>query len=277
MEIMALCCWLVAAAPASPGAPPEGDPGAEPSVGEQAPAMDTRAEDEAAADEDPRSIVFFNLRLQHIELGNGNSIDLALLRHDAAIRRPGRPNVRFATLRWDLPVGQTRFNGEEAAGLGDLYFQALNFRDLARGFSLGSGLAFQLPTATDDLLGAGKWQVAPSLFPLVTMRARRALFFTRMQDFISVAGDDDRRDIHYLTVAPTFFKLIGARRAVLFDTEAIADWERNGELSWKSGILFATRLSGRRAVWVKAEVPWGEHRRGEWTVRASIAWRRPSR
>jgi hypothetical protein len=238
----------------------------------EAPAEDS----DAVEDEDPRSIVVFNLRLQHIELGDGNSIDLALLRRDAAIRRPGRPNLRFATLRWDLPVGQTRINGRDAAGLGDLYFQALNFRDLARGFTLGSGLAFQLPTATDDLLGAGKWQVAPSLYPLVPMRARRALLFARIQDFISVAGDDDRRDIHQLAVAPTFIKLIDGKRAVLFDTEGIADWERGGELSWKSGLLFASRLSGRRAAWVKVELPWGEHRRGEWTVRASIAWRRPS-
>jgi hypothetical protein len=272
LATLSLCCWLAAGCPRAIAQQVEEPAGEEPATEP----VGQAEESDAVEDEDPRSIVFFNLRLQHVELGDGNSIDLALLRRDAAIRRPGRPNIRFATLRWDLPVGESRFNGREAAGLGDLYFQALNFRDLARGVSLGSGLAFQLPTATDDLLGAGKWQVAPSLFPLVTMREKRALFFTRIQDFISVAGDDDRRDIHQLAVAPTFIKLIDARRAVLFDTEGIADWERDGELSWKSGLLFASRLSGRRAAWVKVEVPWGEHRRGDWTVRASIAWRRQS-
>ena len=34
-------------------------------------------------------------------------------------------------------------------GLGDLYFQALNIRTPTRKFSIASGLAFQLPTATE--------------------------------------------------------------------------------------------------------------------------------
>jgi hypothetical protein len=54
----------------------------------------------------------------------------------------------------------------------------------------------------------------------------------------------------------------------------ISDWERDGELHWKSGLLFATRLRHGRALWVKAEAPWGEHRNAEWTLRASIAWRK---
>ena len=200
------------------------------------------AEGEGVDDEDPRSIVVFNMRLQHIELGDSNSIDLVLFRSDMAVKRPRRPGVDLGTLRFDLPVGTAHLQGKEVTGLGDLYFQAINFRDLSRRFSLGSGLAFQLPTATEDQLGAGKWQVAPTLFPLLKLPARRALFFTRIQDFVSVAGDDDRRDVHYLTITPTLIKILNRRRAVLFDTEAVVDWERDGELSWKSGFLVATKL-----------------------------------
>jgi hypothetical protein len=244
----------------------------------ESPAAGTQvAEEESVEDEDPRSIVLFNMRLQHVELGDSNSIDLVLFRSDLAVKQPRRPGVDLATLRFDLPVGTAHLQGEEVTGLGDLYFQAINFRNLSRRFSLGSGLAFQLPTATEDQLGAGKWQVAPTLFPLRKLPARRALFFTRIQDFVSVAGDDDRRDVHYLTITPTLIKLLDRKRAVLLDTEAVVDWERDGELSWKSGFLVATRIGQRRAAWVKVEVPWGEHRRGEWTVRASLAWRRPTR
>jgi hypothetical protein len=234
------------------------------------------AEETGAADEDPRSLVAFNVRLQHVELADGNSLDFVLFRRDLAIERPNRPDVRFATLRFDLPVGRARIGAQEATGLGDLYFQALNFRDLARRFTLGSGLAFQLPTATDDLLGTGKWLVAPSLFPVRTLPAGRGLFFTRMQDFISVAGDDDRRDVHYLEVAPTLFRRLNRRTGFLIDTTALADWQRDGEVSWRSGLQFFRLLGGLRAAWIKVEVPWGEHRRGEWTLRASIAWRRPT-
>jgi hypothetical protein len=233
------------------------------------------ADENDVADEDPRSLVIFNLRLQHVELEDGNSLDLMLLRRDAAIRRPRswRPGVRLATLRWDLPVGRAHLGGEEFTGLGDLYFQALNVRTPSRKFSLASGLGFQLPTATEDQLGSGKWQVAPTLFPIWTLPAVEGIFFIRAQNFVSVAGDEDRRDVNYLTLTPTLVHRLDARRALLFDTEVVTDWERDGELRWKSGLLFASRLGARRAWWVKLEVPWGEHRFGEWTVRTSVAWR----
>ena len=272
--MLALWASFAGAAAAQPSEPAPESPTPATHPSDSTSEASEQAEEDSAKDEDPRSLVVFNVRLQHADLGEGNSADFVLFRRDVAIKRPRRPGIRFATLRFDLPVGRTRIQGQEESGLGDLYFQALNFRDLAKRFSLGSGLAFQLPTATEDQLGTGKWQVAPSLFPLRTMPKQRALFFTRIQDFVSVAGDDDRRDLHYLQVAPTIIKLLGTKRAVLFDTEAMADWERDGELSWKSGILFATRLGQRRAAWIKGEVPWGEHRRGDWTVRVSLAWRR---
>jgi hypothetical protein len=267
-----LLSWtLLAALPgrASAQEPSAGRPEATAAADPEAAADDADAVD----DEDPRALVIFNVRLQHVELGDGNSIDLVLLRRDAAIRRPHRPGVRVATLRWDLPVGRAHLGGENFDGLGDLYFQALNFRDLSRRFTLGSGLAFKFPTATEDPLGAGKWQVAPSLFPVRPMPAKRALFFTKIQDFLSVAGDDDRRDIHQLVITPTLVKTFQGRWAVLIDAEAVIDWELHGETSWKSGLLFATRLGEHRAAWAKVEVPWGEHRIGEWTVRVSHAWR----
>jgi hypothetical protein len=275
-----LVAWLVlagtapvrGAAPAQPGPTPTPTPTSAAPLADAASAA-AQPEDEAAADEDPRSLVIFNLRMQHVELGNGNSTDLLLLRRDAAIpsRRKG---VRLATLRWDLPIGRNYVNGESATGLGDLYFQGLNFRTPTKRVAIGTGLAFQLPTATDDLLGSGKWQVVPTIIPLRLLPRPHALFFTKLQNYVSVAGDDDRRDINYLSVVPTFVKILDRRHAVLFDTEMISDWERDGELRWKSGFLYATRLRGNRALWVKAEAPWGEHRFGEWTLRASIAWRK---
>jgi hypothetical protein len=99
------------------------------------------------------------------------------------------------------------------------------------------------------------------------------MFFTKFQDFVSFAGDDDRRDVHYLTVNPVYVRFLPSRRFFLIDTEGIADWERGGTIFWKSGLLVGTALRHRRAVWVKLEVPWGEHRRSEWSLKASIAFR----
>ena len=154
LAILALCWSLAAVADgaATPpsGAPPESDAEAGPSAAVAAPIE----ESDAAADEDPRSLVVFNLRLQHVELGDGNSIDLVLLRRDAAIRRPGRPNIRFATLRWDLPVGQSRINGEEAAGLGDL---GAHFPDTDPQWSGANSL--MILGATADMVRQAGWTI----------------------------------------------------------------------------------------------------------------------
>lgn len=249
-------------------------------AGSAAPAEEPEEEAAAGAEDvDPRQIVFFNLRFQHSELGDGARIDNVLFRRDAAIPRPRSwlPGERLGTVRADIPVGNLHAGGEDTFGLGDLYLQALNVRRWNRRFSLASGLGFQLPTATDDLLGLGKWQVAPSIFPIWTLPAWRGLFLVRAQDFVSVAGDDDRADIHYLKIAPTLFRPIGKGKFMLIDTEVVADWERDSEASFRTNLVLGTTLHGRRAVWVKLGVPWGEHRRGDWLLEASVAKRKRPR
>jgi hypothetical protein len=251
----------VSAASQPPAAPPPAPP----------PPAAAPAEPDATEDLDPTKLVFFNLRLQHTELGDGNTLDLAVLRRDVAIPRPKRPGTRLALLRFDVPAGQARLRGETFDGLGDLYLQVLNARTVSSRLTLATGLALQLPTAGEDVLGTGKWLVAPTVIPVWRVPGR-GLFYTKFQDYVSVAGDDDRRDVNYLTVNPVYLKFIG-RRFVQFDTEMIASWERDGEMSWKSGVLVGSALRHRRALWLKLEVPWGEHRSADWTLRASLAFR----
>ena len=77
----------------------------------------------------------------------------------ASGRGPGDPAVRPAG-RDRSPPGQGSDRARRPLLPGDQLSRSLAPL-LAR-----SGLAFQLPTATEDQLGAGKWQVAPTLFPL---------------------------------------------------------------------------------------------------------------
>jgi hypothetical protein len=246
------------------------------SAAEPQPSAGPAAEADAGDDLDPTKLVVFNVRLQHDELDDGNAIDLVLLRRDIAIPRPKswRPGAKLALLRFDLPAGQARLGGQSVDGLGDLYAQALNVRAISPRLNLASGVAFQLPTATEDVLGTGKWVVAPTLIPVWRLPGQ-GMFFTKFQNYSSFAGDDDRRDVNFLTVNPTYIRFFPNRKFVLVDTEGITDWKRGGAISWKSGLLVGTALRHRRALWVKLEVPWGEHRRAGWTLKTSIAFRGP--
>lgn len=225
-------------------------------------------------DQDPTKTVAFNLRYEHRELPRDASADLIFFRRDAAtaggkLRGPGH---KVAIFRFDLPMGWVEAGGQRQSGLSDLYAQAMHVHPIRQRFSLGAGSGVFLPTATENLLGTGKWQVAPLVLPLWTLTQPRGLFFCKVQENFSVAGDEDRRDVNVLAVTPT---LIWQRRPKLWllaDSEAAVDWERD-TTSYKSGLLVWTTLGGGRGVWFKVEVPWGEHRLGDWTLKASIAWR----
>jgi len=106
-------------------------------------------------------------------------------------------------LRFTLPLvtSPTGFGNSET-GLGDLTLMDL-FMFPGKKVSFGVGPMLVAPTATDDLLGAGKWQagaagvlVAPQQWGLigglVTYQA-------------SFAGDEDREDVSLLTGQPILF------------------------------------------------------------------------
>ena len=102
--------------------------------------------------------------------------------------------------RFTLPIATApEFPRDYVTGLGDLTLMDI-FVFPGKEVSLGVGPLVVLPTATDDALGAGKWQagavcmaVAPQkwglLAGLVTYQA-------------SFAGDDNRDDVSLATVQP---------------------------------------------------------------------------
>jgi len=88
------------------------------------------------------------------------------------------------------PLAQGTSN---ASGLGDLNYQLFFSPAAATGLIWGVGTALQVPTATDDLLGTGKWSIGPS-FVALAMPARWVIGGV-VQQVWSFAGDDDRAGV----------------------------------------------------------------------------------
>jgi hypothetical protein len=243
-------------------------------------ALPVRAEEatspqETAEDEDPTKTVLFNVRLEHRELLDGDSAQVLTLRRDWAIppARQARPHHKYALLRFDLPFAQIDRAGVTESGLGDLYFQALHVHPIHRGFALASGTGLLLPTASEDSLGTGKWVIAPAVVPIWFLPKIRGLALVKIQDYVSVAGDEARADIHAMTVTPTLLRSLGQRGFMLLDTESRTDWRDDGRTSWRSGVQMGRVINPGWGFWVKVEVPWGEHRMGDWTLRTSLVRR----
>jgi hypothetical protein len=102
----------------------------------------------------------------------------------------------------------------------------------------GIGPVFQLPTATDDLLGAEKWCFGPSAIVLKQENGYTYGFLANQ--LWSFAGHDDRADVSYLFVQPFFTYTTPKHTTYGVNSESVYDWKSS---EWTVPInLFVTQL-----------------------------------
>lgn len=102
------------------------------------------------------------------------------------IARPVFPLVTSPVLFPDGSVDKHK------TGFGDIQFFAAIGPNLTDGAVWGAGATFILPTATDDVLGQGKWQAGPALLYFYLGRPWTLGVFA--QHWQSFAGDANRED-----------------------------------------------------------------------------------
>jgi hypothetical protein len=117
-----------------------------------------------------------------------------------------------------LPDGDT-------FGLGDIT-QSLFFSPKhpgASGIIWGAGPVILIPTATDDVLGAGQLGLGPTA--VVLKQSGRWSVGALVNHIWSVAGDDDRDDVNSTFLQPFVTRQLGRGRSVTLNTETTYDWE----------------------------------------------------
>lgn len=222
----------------------------------------------AGEDSDPTRPVVWSLRQEFYDARGSGWNDLLIFRSDRAFLsdHPRVAGQRGLLTRFEVPLAVAHQAGVTKAGLGDIYAQVLLVPYLTkqRAFVAGTGLI--LPTATDRLLGTGKWQVAPVVAP-VWFFPGRGFFFIKLQDYFSVAGDDSRRDLHYLTTTPLLVWRIPNRPYwVQLDGEIKTDFNQHSQTAYKAGFLVG-RMVRHRGFWIKPEVYWGPTREADFAVK----------
>jgi hypothetical protein len=111
------------------------------------------------------------------------------------------------------------------SGLGDIT-QSFFFspsRPTASGWIWGAGPVFGYPSASDDLLGTGKWSAGPTL---VVLKQQHGWTYGVLANHLwSFGGDDDRADVSTSFVQP-FLSFTTARFTTFgVNTETSYDWE----------------------------------------------------
>ena len=228
------------------------------------------------SDSDPTAPIFFSVRPEYSSVAPGVSRLVLIARYDAAVLAERRwlPGRRALLLRFEVPIaGSDDAGPASASGGGDAYAQALSVLWRSGRVAVVGGTGFSAPTATDALLGSGKWVVAPSVAPIWFI-AGGGMAYVKVQDFASVAGDRARPDFHYLLITPTVIRPVGRSFWVLLDSETKTDWLLDGRTGVKSGAQFGAIVARGVGMWVKPEVWWGPNRSGRWNLKGGVIWYR---
>ena len=128
--------------------------------------------------------------------------------------------------------------GRDLFGLGDLtpefFFSPSKPIVLAPDVGLvwGIGPTFQLPTATNDLLGTGKWSAGPGFVVFLSAKPLHITTGFLINNLWSFAGDDDRADVNAMTLQP--FLNYNLDKGWYLTTAPIitANWEADDDNRW---------------------------------------------
>lgn len=232
---------------------------------------------ETRTDSDPTRPVLYSLRPEFYKPAEGVWRMQFVARYDAAVVRKRRwfSGHRGMLLRFELPIASVGTPDVTKSGLGDAYGQLLLVPYLSGRFAFVAGSGLIMPTASDTLLGSGKWTLAPAVLPVWFIRGV-GLAFVKFQNFTSIAGDADRPDSNFLLITPTFIQRVGRTSWYLVDTETKTDWQRDGRTGVKSGFQYGWILPNRIGIWIKPEVWWGPNRDGQWNIKTGLVWYRPN-
>jgi hypothetical protein len=217
---------------------------------------------EAETDSDPTRPVFISVRPEFYNFEHQHR-QLLIGRYDTRFRRA-------LILRFELPAVRIDDGRHATGGLGDAYGQFLLVPYASGRFAFVTGSGFVLPTATDERLGGGKWMAAPLAVPL--WRIARGLVYLKVQNFISMGGDDARPPVNYLLVTPTYIRAVGTAWWVLADTETKTNWRQDARTGVKSGVQIGRRIAPGVGLWVKPEVWWAANRDGIWNLKVGMVW-----
>jgi hypothetical protein len=122
-----------------------------------------------------------------------------------------------------MPVKSIEFP-ENETGIGDIlqsFF--VSPKEQINGWIVGVGPVFSYPTASDDLLGSGKWGAGPTA---VILRQESGWTYGLLTNHVwSFAGDSDRREVNATFLEPFISYTTRTHTSFGMNTESTYDWK----------------------------------------------------
>ncbi len=148
-----------------------------------------------------------------------------------------------------------RESSDHKSGLGDIQLLALAGPNSAEELVWGAGASFIFPTATDDLLGQGKYQAGPAA--MVFSMGKPWILGVLAQHWESYAGDNDRANTSRTDIQYVIRRTLPNAMSIGMGPTISYDWEADSDNALTFpvglGITKTTRWS-RMPVKLRAEL-----------------------
>ena len=155
---------------------------------------------------------------------------------DRAARQLGSGEGPIVTPPTNTDIAPIDLFSGRTTGFGDMYYNGLfspkkGFK-LEGGGSLLWGLGFDLgfPTATEDILGTGKWLAGPS--GLGVYLGPKWKIGALVQQYWDYAGDSDRDSVSMMNLQYFIFYSLDEVTSIGAAPNIIANWEQDRDKAW---------------------------------------------
>ena len=135
-----------------------------------------------------------------------------------------RPTVPLLTIPQYDAMGEEE---DHKTGMGDIIWPLMLGPSKSSGFIWAVGPSFIFPTATDDELGAEKWQAGPAALALYMNK--NWVFGTLSQQWWSFAGNDDRENTSSLSAQYFIWRILPNAWQIGMAPVASVNWEADSD------------------------------------------------
>jgi hypothetical protein len=139
-------------------------------------------------------------------------------------------------------------------GIGDMVLR-LNYRATrGAGYAVVLAPELALDTASDDRLGTGKYVFQPTLYASIDAPQYKSVVFPFVQQFWSIAGDDDRDDINTTLLRVGLLSRWPNRFYTFVEPSLYIDWERDADTGFTLEVEIGRLMTRNLAIWARPGV-----------------------
>jgi hypothetical protein len=193
----------------------------------------------------------FLVRNEYRSLQSGREVNLFVPRLEYAFSKTFQAWVEAPVVHVESMTPET---GSET-GMGDILLRGVIRAARGERYAVVLGADLILDTASEPVLGTGKYQLGPLVFASIEVPRLRSTLFPFYQHYFSFAGDNNRPDINYASIRPSAILTKWPNRFyTVIDPNFFIDFERDMDSGMTLEFEIGRALSKNVNVWIRPGV-----------------------